>query len=110
MAKRMIVVDDLDGSDSDVSTVSFTVDGIRYAIDLSSKNQKKFREALAPYIDGAQKIGGRTTRRTSSRRQTAKSDKQVLADIRAWARAEGYEVSDRGRISAALREAYDAAH
>lgn len=32
------------------------------------------------------------------------------ADIREWARNAGYEVTDRGRVPAELRQAYDEAH
>jgi len=38
------------------------------------------------------------------------SNREQLQAIREWAKAEGYEVSGRGRISRAIQEAFDAAH
>lgn len=110
MATKTIRVDDLDGSEGDVSALSFSVDGVQYSIDLNSKNQKKFRDAISPYVAAASRTGGPARRARGRRAAVVKPGKEVLTDIREWARAEGYEVSDRGRISAAIREAYDAAH
>ncbi|WP_203616485.1 histone-like nucleoid-structuring protein Lsr2, partial [Streptomyces sp. SID13726] len=35
---------------------------------------------------------------------------QLLTEVREWARASGYTVNDRGRISQEIQTAYDAAH
>lgn len=52
-------------------------------------------------------------RRTGGRKTTGRAAKGPGSDanaVRAWARAQGLEVSDRGRVSAEIRKAYDAAH
>ncbi len=107
MAQRVKIelVDDLDGSEA-AQTVSFGLDGTSYEIDLSTKNAEALREALAPYLGHARKAGGSSRRG----RRSASSSGPSTAEIREWARANGHEVSDRGRVSSEVREAYDAAH
>ena len=108
-------IDDLDGSDA-VGTVSFALDNRSYEIDLSDKNAAKLRDALAPFIDAARKAGGRSDGRGRSQRQTAMTEKTARSSreethaIREWARANGHQVSDRGRIPKSVIEAYQAAH
>jgi nucleoid-associated protein Lsr2 len=106
MAQRVHIVleDDIDGGDA-TETLHFGLDGVGYEIDLSDKNATKLRDSLAKYIASARRTSGARTRR-SSRRNTAGP---TTAQVREWARAQGYDVSDRGRISAEVREAYDAA-
>lgn len=105
MARKVVThfIDDLDGSEAE-GTVSFALEGVTYEIDLSSKNKDKLRKALQPYIDAGQRTGGR---RVPSGSRGGRND---LAAIRKWAKENGYEVSERGRIPAAVMEAYDAAH
>lgn len=104
MAKRMHVVleDDLDGSEA-AETVSFSVDGVAYEIDLSAENANHFREAVAPWVSHARRTGGRRT-------QSRKAGGSPTNDIRAWAIAQGMQVSARGRVSQEVREAYNRAH
>jgi hypothetical protein len=112
MAQRVnvILVDDIDGNDA-VETVSFALDGVDYEIDLSEQHAGELRNALSLYIGHARRTGGR---RRSGRRASApaaSSDGSVsAADIRAWARENGYDVPERGRVSAEVREAYAAAN
>lgn len=106
---QVLLIDDLDGSDAS-ETVSFAVDGVSYEIDLNDKNAADLREAFATWIGHARKSGGKRTaarRSSSSRSSAAGSD---TGAIREWARSNGYKVSDRGRVSAEIREAYAAAH
>ncbi len=109
MASRTIttLTDDIDGSDAD-ETVTFAFKGSQYEIDLSKQNLDKMVKALQPYTTAARKLGGRTsgTGRTTNRG----ADKDQLAKIREWARTNGHSVSHRGRISAAIQEAYHAAN
>lgn len=108
MAQRLKVelVDDIDGKDAD-ETVTFGLDGVSYEIDLSTKNAAKMRDGLAVYVGSARKVSGRKRRGRGSSARRAAGD---TAEIRGWARENGYEVSERGRIPAEIREAYDAAH
>lgn len=107
MAKRTITVlqDDLDGSDA-TETVSFAVDGVSYEIDLNDDNAARLRDDLAVWTAHATRVGGR--RRTGS--SAASGAKEDLDAIRSWARSNGHEVADRGRISAKVKEAYAKAH
>jgi Lsr2 len=94
--------DDLDGGRAD-HTITFGWDGTTYEIDLSNKNAKAFEKAVAVYVGSARRVRGtRGTRARSDRR----SD---LAQVREWAKQNGYTVSERGRVAAEIVEAYDAA-
>ncbi len=99
------LIDDIDGTAAE-STVSFSIDGLSYEIDLSKKNANALEKSLAPFVEAARKVSGRS-RRASARSSAAANKEQVQA-MREWARAHGYEVADRGRISAAIQEAYNA--
>jgi hypothetical protein len=107
MAKRVQVIhtDDLDGSEAD-ETISFALDGIAYSIDLSNSNARKLRDAFAPFISAGER--DRSARRTGAGRR--KSGGTAATEIRAWAIAQGMQVSSRGRVSAEVREAYERAH
>lgn len=104
---QVILVDDIDGGGADV-TVAFSFDGVSYEIDLSDRNSKKFADVLALYVGHARRVGS-ANRRAQGRRGAVNKGASP-AVIREWATAEGYEVSERGRISAELRSLYDAAH
>ncbi len=107
MASRTIVelTDDVDGGKAS-ETVTFGLDGSDYEIDLSARNAKALRGALDQYV-AAGRRAGRSARRGSGGR--AVRDREQTQAIREWARASGYAVSDRGRISAEVIEAYNAA-
>ena len=93
--------DDLDGGAAE-ETVRFGIDGASYEIDLSAKNARRFRKQLAPFIENARKAGrSRRAARTTAGRQHS-------GDVRAWARAHGIAVSDRGRIPASVAEQFQA--
>jgi len=103
---QVVLLDDIDGGPAD-ETVTFSLDGVAYEIDLSAANAAKLREAMAPWIGGARRVGGRT-RTTAVRRGTTRSSGGKNTEIREWARANGYSVSDRGRIPAEVKAAFDA--
>lgn len=112
MVKQIIhkLVDDLDGGDAD-ETVKFALDGIQYEIDLSKKNAAKLREAFAQYVAAGSKVGrggvvvgGRAARG----RGGAAADREQNKAIRAWAKREGREISDRGRIPQEIVDEYHA--
>ena len=107
MAKRVQVIhtDDIDGSEA-AETINFALDGVNYSIDLSVENAKKLRDAFAPFIAVGER--DRSTRRVGTARR--KSAGTAATDIRAWAAAQGMQVSARGRVSAEVREAYERAH
>ena len=105
---HIILEDDLDGSEAS-QTISFGLDGTTYEIDLNDKNANKLREALAPYVGHGRKVGN-TGRRGGRKSVAASAAGPSAKEVREWARANGYDVPDRGRVSAEVRSAYDAAH
>lgn len=114
MAQRVnvVLVDDIDGSDA-VETVPFALDGVQYEIDLSAPNADKLRDALSLYIGHARRAGGRKRSSRAASKPAASSaggSAATAAEIRAWARENGHDVPDRGRVSAEVRDAYEAAH
>lgn len=103
---QVLLVDDLDGGDA-VRNVSFSFEGDAYEIDLSQANYDKFEKILKPYIDNARKVKS-SRRGRGAGRATGSSNR--AAEIREWARSKGMKVSERGRVSAEIVEAYEAAH
>lgn len=107
MAQKTIVqlTDDIEGTEA-TETLTFSLDGVSYEIDLSDKNAAKLRKALDSYVGAARRVrgsSGRNGRRTTSRTGDTSA-------IREWAAAQGIEVSQRGRISADVKAQYEAAH
>lgn len=112
VAQKTIVelVDDLDGSTAD-ETLTFALDGTVYEIDLKKAHADLIRNELAPYMSAGRKATGGAPGRgrgAISRRRGQRDDRAT--EIRAWARAHGFQVSDRGRISREVVDAYEAAH
>ncbi|MEV6873974.1 Lsr2 family protein [Amycolatopsis sp. NPDC051128] len=119
MAQKVFVeiVDDLDGGAA-TQTVPFALDGVSYEIDLSDENAQALRDVLARYIEAGQRIGGRRIRvaagqstagtGTSRGSSTTAASRERNQQVRAWALANGYEVSERGRISNEVYAAFEA--
>lgn len=108
MANRIVtlLLDDLDGASAD-ETVTFALDGVSYEIDLTSAHAAELRDSLASWIGSGRRVSGRKVAGARSATGRRSSD---AAAVREWANANGHHVSDRGRIPAEIREAYDAAH
>jgi hypothetical protein len=109
MAQKVHIVleDDLDGSPAS-ETVTFGLDGKSYEIDLNDKNAGKLREALAAYVGAARSVGG--ARRGRKPATTATNLGPSAREVRDWARSNGHDVPDRGRIPSDVRAAFEAAH
>ena len=116
MARKVQVIlsDDLDENVPADETVSFALDGTNYEIDLSDKNATELREVFSRYVQAARKVGrgsgGRASGGGRSRATGGRMDREQAGAIRDWARKNGHNVSDRGRIPASVVEAYEAAH
>ncbi|MEU1981654.1 Lsr2 family protein [Nocardia sp. NPDC019395] len=110
MARKVIVelVDDYDGTSPAEETVTLALDGATYEIDLAAHNAEKLREIVGGWAAHARKTGGRVTK--GKRLGRAAADSRQTQAIRDWARQNGMEVSNRGRISAEVTEAYRKAH
>ena len=100
--------DDLTGGAAD-ETVTFALDGTTYEIDLTTKNAKALRDALAPYVGAGRRASSGSGRR-SGRRGSSGIDRERTQQIRAWARKKGIKVSERGRLSADIVSQYEAAN
>jgi hypothetical protein len=115
MAQKYIVqlVDDLTNEpieDGDGETVTFALDGVSYAIDLSTAHANEFRDAFSNYVSAARKADAAAATRGRSTTRASSGPKTDLKDVRAWAESNGYTVSSRGRIPANVQQAYAAAH
>ncbi len=110
MAQKTIVktYDDLDGSEIDAEgrSVTFSLEGASYEIDLSSKNVEKLREDFRRYTEKARRVTGRGSR-SGKAAEPAPVDTKA---VRAWAEEQGLGVSTRGRLSTELIEQYRASH
>src|SRR5512143_1670920 len=93
---HILLVDDLDGSEA-TETVSFGLDGTSYEIDLNDKNAAALRESLSGYVGHARKVGAPARR--GRRATTATTTGPSAREIRDWARSNGWDVPDRGRVS-----------
>jgi Lsr2 len=110
------LVDDLDGSIAQ-ETVDFGLDGVAYQIDLSTGNAEKIRDMLADFVANARRSGLRKRSASSAPPKAAAAaarsaavDREQNQAIREWARKRGLRVSERGRISAEVLEAYHQAN
>jgi hypothetical protein len=104
MAQKVqtLLIDDLDGGEAD-GTVRFGLDGSEYEIDLSAKHADALRKALAPYLGAARRVSGSAARRPGrSGRRAANTDGANPTAVREWAKSQGIEVKDRGRVPADL--------
>jgi Lsr2 len=109
MAQKVqtFLIDDLDGSDAE-GTVFFGLDGTQYEIDLSTGHGKELRTALARYIDAGRKVTGASRRAGQNGRKTPASSNSNT-EVRTWAKTQGLEVKERGRVSAEILAQYRAA-
>ena len=116
---QVLLVDDIDAGEAS-ETLTFSLDGVNYEIDLSEEHAAALREAFAPWVGHARRVSGRATpgRRSGAPRQAAAKSgsegdsgpQRDTGEVRTWARENGYTVSDRGRISAEILQAFDDAH
>jgi Lsr2 len=104
---QTLFVDDIDGSDAE-GTVRFGLDGTDYEIDLNAKNAQALRDALARYTGAARRVSSRTRRQPRSGRK-ASANGLNTTEVREWAKAQGIEVKDRGRVPAELVVKFKAA-
>jgi hypothetical protein len=115
MAQKVIMVDDLDGSEHDVTTIQLSVDGDTYEIDLSPSNLTRLRQAVQPFTAAGRQVGTRKSPTSKGRSRAAnnvaagKRDGRA-ARMRAWAKDNGYDLPAFGRIPNEVVEAYHEAH
>jgi hypothetical protein len=105
-----LFIDDIDGGAAE-GTVRFALDGTEYEIDLNAKHSEELRSALGRYVTHARKVGGSARRagRTAGRASRGAGSVLNTTEIRNWARENGYDIKDRGRVPADLVAKYQAA-
>jgi nucleoid-associated protein Lsr2 len=108
MAQRIttLFIDDIDGGEAE-GTVRFALDGTDYEIDLNSRHSDELRSVLGKYATHARKVGGAARR--GSVRGARRSNTVDTVAVRAWAREQGVDIKDRGRIPADVIAKYQAA-
>ena len=97
---QTLFIDDLDGSAAE-GTVRFGLDGAEYEIDLNARHAQELRDALARYAGAPRRVGGVGWRSARGARRGSASGLNTT-EVREWAKAQGIEVKDRGRIPAEL--------
>ena len=109
MAQKIqtLFIDDLDGSPAE-GTVRFGLDGAEYEIDLNEEHAKALRDALARYVSAGRRVSGSAPRPARAGRRTSASGLNTT-EVREWAKAQGIEVKDRGRVPAELVVKFKAA-
>ncbi len=112
MAQKIqtLFIDDIDGGAAE-GTVRFALDGTDYEIDLNAKHSEELRSALGRYVSHARKVGGSARRagRAAGRASRGGGSALNTTEIRNWAREQGYDIKDRGRVPADLVAKYQAA-
>jgi hypothetical protein len=96
---QTLFIDDLDGSPAE-GTLRFALDGAEYEIDLNAKHADELRKALAKYVDAARRPGHKSRQSARGGRRTTSGLNST--EVREWAKAQGIEVKDRGRVPAEL--------
>ena len=112
MAQKIqtLFIDDIDGGAAE-GTVRFALDGTEYEIDLNAKHSEELRSAIGKYVTHARKVGGSARRagRAAGRAGRGVGSSLNTTEIRNWAREQGYDIKDRGRVPADLVAKYQAA-
>jgi hypothetical protein len=105
-----LFIDDIDGGAAE-GTVRFALDGTEYEIDLNAKHSDELRSALGKYVTHARKVGGAARRAGRAAGRTSRGAGSALntTEVRNWARENGYDIKDRGRVPADLVAKYQAA-
>ena len=107
---HILLEDDIDGGEAS-ETVAFALDGSSYEIDLNDTNAAGLRDAMASYVGHARKVtGGRGRTKKASTAAAAATNGSSAREIREWARSNGHEVPERGRIPADIRDAFESAN
>ena len=109
MAQKVqtLFIDDIDGSAAE-GTVRFGLDGADYEIDLNTEHAQQLRDALAAYVRAGRRVSGAPRRSARVGRRGSESGLNTT-EVREWAKAQGIEVKDRGRVPAELVVKFKAA-
>jgi hypothetical protein len=98
---QTLFIDDIDGSAAE-GTVRFALDGTDYEIDLNAQHAAALRKAMAKYVEAARRSSGAAARRPARSGRKSPASGLNTTEVREWAKAQGIEVKDRGRVPAEL--------
>ena len=109
-----IYVDDLDGTEitaDQATTVAWSWRGVDYEFDTSADRLAGIESGdeaftVAQLLAASRRVSGR---RAAARPVGSTTGSADAAKIRAWARENGIQVPDRGRVPAPIRASYLAA-
>jgi len=109
VAKRVVtlLISDLSGyeiANGKGETIGLSYREANYSIDLTEKEAKGFDKAIAVYLEHAAKVGG------GPKKSATVKKGHKATDVRAWARGQGLEISDRGRVPREILEKYRSAN
>jgi hypothetical protein len=104
---QTLFMDDIDGSSAE-GTVLFGLDGAEYEIDLNAEHAQQMRDALAVYVRAARRVSGGSRRPARGGRRGSAITVNTT-EVREWAKAQGIQVKDRGRVPAELVVKFQAA-
>lgn len=105
MATRTVHVSDLSG-ETDASTATIGVGGTWHEVDLTASEQDELQQLLDPYLRSARRIGPSLTKKQVVPETTVEQREA----IRAWAKENGYDPAEYGRIPKRILAAYNEAH
>lgn len=103
-----VVESDLSGEPG-AETTLLGIKGEVLELDMTPAERAALEQVLAPYIAKGRRLGPMSARPSTPRR-VPETTPEERAEIRAWAKGEGYEVADHGQIPNAIVKAYRAAH
>jgi hypothetical protein len=104
------LVDDIDGSSDDVVTCAFGLGDAHFEIDLNAAHREELESVLAKFVAAGRQMHRETHAAARRSTKSERTDREQTHAIRPWAKDNGYEVSERGRISRTVVEAFEAAH
>jgi len=117
MARKYVIIDDISGEEFQPGTdegqegVVLSFNGERVSLDLAHASIEGLRELLRPYFDKGEEVQPEpikpARRQLSGGVPPSRVDREQAQAMREWGRANGFTVSDRGRIPVTLQEAYD---
>lgn len=103
-----MMVDDIDGSTEDVVTCAFGLGDSQFEIDLNTAHREELEQLLEKFVEAARPVSAPKPATGRRKKQVTQPDYDASA-VRHWARSNGLTVSDRGRVSQEILEAYRAA-
>jgi Lsr2 len=97
---------DVCGSAKDTQTRLISLDGKALEIDLCAKDGRALDKVAAKFVPHARKV----SRRAAAPGRRTVSDREHSANVREWAKTQGFKISDRGRIPETVEREFEAAH